>query len=243
MSEVSLEYGFFNSENGDRVYNADDFGRAMEPYSTDGVWKNYGDGFKVTALGMTASVNGGRAMIRNKWVRNYGVISLDISDADTSLDRYDAVVLRLDEDAREITCEIKEGIPSANPAAPEIIDSGAIKELCLATITVAAGATEILDTDITDTRSDESVCGYVKPLVGYMMNKYTNSVVLDADTKSVEIGISEYDSTLDVLLCNVNGVLLNEDVDYTIVGQSIALKHTLAKSNRVTFMVLKYETV
>lgn len=241
---MSITYGFFNSVAGDRLYNADDISRMFEPYSTDGVFKEYSNGFKVGVNnGLSVAIHGGMAKINGKWVRNSGVETRSISPTNSSFDRIDAVVLRLDSDEREITLEIKEGTPAMQPKMPEIINRGGIREICLAVVNVAAGATEIIDSDIIDKREDETLCGFARPYIGYRMKKYQNTVMTDADISSIDIGIPQFDNNLDILLCYINGVVLTEGIEYTVSGQKIKFKNSLPKNNRITFVVMKYEVV
>lgn len=85
----------------------------------------------------------------------------------TSQPRIDRVVVRFDnsENERNIDIHIKEGTPSAAPAAPELVRQSNIYELALADIKVKAGASSIEAVDITDLRANAKVCGFVLPAI------------------------------------------------------------------------------
>lgn len=240
--------GYFNSVDGDRVYNADDMSNYFEGIVSDGVFRTIGQAFKVTPKsGMEITVGTGRAIIANKWVKSTAGETFTIGNSNTSLGRYDTVVLRCDLSAREITITVKQGTPAESPVAPENTRSAYIYEICLAKIYVAPSVTVIAESAITDTRSDKAVCGYVQPLVGVTIKKYQNYVKITANTSSVTIGIPEYDSSTDTLLVYVNGLLLNEVEEYIVNGTGSAayidLAYTLTAGNECTFIVFKSEAI
>ena len=63
-----LRYGFYNSVNGDRIYEADDMGRLFNGIIKDGVFYSIGNKFRVTPAGnMYISVGTGRAWFNGTW--------------------------------------------------------------------------------------------------------------------------------------------------------------------------------
>lgn len=88
--------------------------------------------------------------------------TLNVPDADDTLDRIDRVVLQFDVDANKTDLKIKTGTPSATPAAPDILQNHRVYELGLCEITVPAGSTVITAANILDTRADETVCGVMR---------------------------------------------------------------------------------
>lgn len=155
---------FYNSVNGDRKYNADSVNESKRPFYRDGVFDGQ---LEVTAdgNGMAVTVDGGEhtgyAWINAHTIHNTTPLTLDVSQASGTLDRIDRVVLRNDETERKPSVYILEGSFSSNPKAPELTNTEAIQEKCLAEIYVHAGAVAITQADITDTREDETVCGFV----------------------------------------------------------------------------------
>ena len=71
------------------------------------------------------------------------------------------------------------------------------------------------------------------------ITKYQNTVTVSGTTSEVAIGISQYDSSTDVLFVYVNGILLNEVDEFTVSSGKITLKNALQGTNIVTFIVIK----
>lgn len=165
---MAVTYGFFDSINGDRTYNADQISDYFLKLISNGVFATPATAMQVTATtGLIVNVSAGWGFINCKWVKNDNDYALQLDAADTSFSRIDRVVLHLDisHEHRYITIEIKKGTPAATPTPPTLTRSGDVYELSLAQIAVAANATTITQADITDERPDTSVCGYVTGLI------------------------------------------------------------------------------
>ncbi len=169
---MAITSGFFNSINGDRKYDARQIGMYLGKVVSSGVFPNPSTNLQVTAAGgMNIQVHPGRAMIDGHWMDNDGVHVITLEDADMALARMDAVVMRLDENdgARAIGLEVKKGSPSAAPVSPVMVREGYVQEYCLALIYVPPtkndGTQEIIQANITDTRPDTSVCGWITSLI------------------------------------------------------------------------------
>ena len=94
---MAITYGFFNSVNGDRTYNADQMSEYFDGLVSDGVYENVGGALQVLAgSGMTVNVQTGRMIINSKWLNNDAVVPLTITAAHATLNRYTAIVARLD---------------------------------------------------------------------------------------------------------------------------------------------------
>lgn len=242
---MSIESGFFNSVNGDRVYSADDINNFFKGVLDDGIFKNYDGDLAVTAgSGLSVNVDGGKAIVFSKYVQNTGVLNLQLTSSDT-LPRYDAVVVGVDLESRTGGIYIKKGTPGVAPSYPPILNTDSVKELCLAYVYVAALSTAVASTDIVDKRSDPSVCGYVK-LTNFTANLdiIRNDQQLTGTTiRSVPVGIPSYDASSDSLFVYLNGMLLSEAVDYTVAGTgslaTIELVNPIAtgSSNMITTVV------
>ena len=150
---------FFNSIDGDRKYNANDFTRYFSSILSNGVFLNGDNNFKVSVgSGMNITVNKGFGNING---------NLFFEDAPTTLEiptnhvqKYYIVVVRLDYLQREVTITYKETQDINNLQR----DEGAY-ELCLALISVPPSEINILDENITDTRPNAKVCGFVNSLI------------------------------------------------------------------------------
>lgn len=164
---MSITSGFFNSVSGDRKYNADDMSNYFEGLISSGVIGNPSTSLQVTAddTDMSVDVQPGRGIINNRWVRNTAIETITIENADALMDRIDAIVLRYSVPNRIITLELITGTPAASPVAPAMTRTEATVEYCLATVYVGAGVTKISQSNVTDTRPNKNVCGFVTNLV------------------------------------------------------------------------------
>lgn len=164
---MAVTSGFFNSVDGDRMYNAEQMSSYFDGLISNGVFENVGDKMIVTAgSGMTVNVGTGRAFIDSHWVKNDSVLSLTVDPSDVQLSRIDAVVLRLDktDEGRSITIEMKTGTPSTTPAPPTPTINDNVHELFLAYVKVPKNTTQITQVNITDLRPS-SQCGWVTGII------------------------------------------------------------------------------
>ena len=165
---MAVTYGFFDSINGDRTYNADQISEYFLKLISNGVFATPSTAMQVLATtGLNVKVSAGWGFINCKWIKNDNDYSLQLDEADTSFSRIDRVVLHLDTTSthRYITIQVIKGTPAATPTAPALTRTNGVYELSLAQIAVAANATAITQADITDERADTSVCGYVTGLI------------------------------------------------------------------------------
>lgn len=169
---MALTYGFFDavydSDAGtyDRTYSAEQMSLYFKGLVSDGIVPNVGTMFAVTPnSGMTVQVGAGRMFINSRWLQNDSVFNIILSSAHATLNRRDLIIARLDYSNRMITMGKKNGTPAANPTAPSVVRNGTYYEMVLAEIYVGAGVTSITTANITDKRSDTSVCGFVTGLV------------------------------------------------------------------------------
>ena len=66
---MAITYGYFNSVNGDRTYNADQMSEYFDGLVSNGVYESVGGALQVTAgSGMTVNVASGRGIINCKWL-------------------------------------------------------------------------------------------------------------------------------------------------------------------------------
>lgn len=168
---MAITYGFFNAikqSDGtyDRTYNADQMSTYFEGLVSDGVYESVDDAMQVLAgTGMQVQVGAGRAIIDSKWIKNTAAYPLIINAAHVTLNRYTAIIIRLDLSARTIIITTKDGENATTPVKPAITNSETIKELCLAYVYVGRGVTAITQANIEDARPDNNVCGWVTGIV------------------------------------------------------------------------------
>lgn len=117
---------------------------------------------------MTVTVSGGLAwlLMSDYWgavVLETDPKTLTIDTADGALARVDAICIQLDKNANLAKVTVKKGAYSPQPpvvTAPARNQD--YDEIYVAAVTVRAGTTSILPTDITDLRLDETYCGVMR---------------------------------------------------------------------------------
>lgn len=110
------------------------------------------DSFKVSQsdiASMSLKVSQGTAKIKGVSIISDAQETVSISTNSSSYPRYDLVVLEINNITYVATLKIIQGIPASSPTVPDI----ASNELALAKVYVSAGATSILDSNITDIRN------------------------------------------------------------------------------------------
>lgn len=164
---MSTSYGFFNSMNGDRLYNADDVNTFLEGLvSPWGIYANVDDMLQVTAgPGLSVNVGSGKASINHHWFRSTATENYALSVAHQILNRYDVVALRLDYTERSAGIVIIEGTPASTPSIPNVIRNDSYFDLRLANVYIPAGATQVLQSYINDRRYNRESCGFIAGLI------------------------------------------------------------------------------
>lgn len=147
---MSLTFGFYDSYQGDRVYDAEQFSSFLDGIIYDGVYNAIGNKFYVAASsGMKITVDSGRAWFDHTWTLNTTKYTLTISAADTVYDRIDAVVLEVNKTDRKNYLKIVKGTPAASPVRPTLTKTTVKIQHALAYVRVTKGATEIKQSNIT----------------------------------------------------------------------------------------------
>ena len=147
---MSLQYGFFNSYNGDRVYDAEQFSSFLDGIIYDGVYNAIGNKFYVTpGSGMSVQVDSGRAWFDHTWTYNSSKYTVSLSDADTVHPRIDAIVLEVNKTDRKNYLKVVKGTAAASPARPSLSKTSTKIQHALAYVKIPANASSIKQTDIT----------------------------------------------------------------------------------------------
>ena len=148
---MAITYGFYNSMNGDRKYDAVQLSSIFDGVIRDGVFQSIG-GYLATkpGTGMQVIVSPGKAWFDHTWTVNDADLPLEIAQSDLTLSRYDAVVLETDatKSIRENSIKVIKGTPASEPKKPVLVNEGDVHQHPLAYILVPGGATEIRVQDI-----------------------------------------------------------------------------------------------
>lgn len=216
---------FWNSNDGDRTYDADSFSEWLTKFFTTGVFN--GELQVSASSGLTVSVSSGYANINGK-VRFFDTAtSITLSAASATNPRIDTIVVERNDTNREITLKAVTGAYSGNspvPTAP--VRSGGVYQLVLAQITVAAGVTSITAANIKDTRMDSTLCGYVTGTV--------KELDFDQLTAQWTAYLEEYEEdqldAFETWFANMQGQL-SEDAAGNLQNEIDAINGTLGDSD------------
>ena len=162
------KYGlFWNSVNNDRLYDANSFEEWLSHFFTTGV---FADELQVTASsGMDVKVAPGYANLKGKVRFFESVSTLKLETAGATYPRIDTVVIERNDTDRMISVKAVKGAYNGdNPVATAPVRSAAVYQIVLAQVYVPAGATSIVQENITDTRSNTDLCGIVTGTVKEM---------------------------------------------------------------------------
>lgn len=224
---MAMTYGYFNSIDGDRTYDADQMSEYFDGLVSNGVYESVGGALQVLAgSGMNVNVQTGRGIIKCKWLKNDAVLTLAITSAHALLDRWTAVVLKLDITNRSMTITTKDGTPASSPEKPTMQNDSSAVELCLAYIYVSAGATSITHAQITDQRGS-SLCPWV---TGLITQVNTSTLFLQYQTAYEQMLSSmstwqasmksQFDAWLEDLTDELNVDTYIEEYDKSVTYQS-----------------------
>lgn len=238
-----MEYKFFNSKNHDRTYSAADWADYFASFVGNGVFANPASSCQVVSSeGRTVEVSPGKL-----WINGYmgsvtapEAITLSASDADNP--RIDRIAARLDLTHREVALAVLTGEPSSEPQAAELTRTDEIYEICLAEIYLGVGVTEITQADITDTRADGNICGWVTGLIDQI-----DATGLFAQYQSAfELWFDNLQNQLDQnqaanLQNQIDGVAaeLGNKMDAVIVDSATGDSYTIGIENGLLF----FETI
>lgn len=157
---------FYNSDNHDRVYDAGSFEEWLRYFFTTGVFID--TCFVKETSGLNVILNSGYCNIRGKVMIWESATTLKIDIPHSYYDRIDNIVIERNDIDRDFYRKVVTGTPAANPVPPEPVRENGIYQLVVGRVRVAAGATAITQSSITDTRPDTNLCGYVAGTVKEM---------------------------------------------------------------------------
>lgn len=150
---MALTSGFFDSLNGDRVYNAEQMSSIFDGIIRDGVFEAVGNALVVnTNTGMSVKVKSGKAWFNHCWIVNDNDYPLTIDEAEISLSRIDVVALEVNHDQSVRACSFKiiKGTPASTPEAPALIRTDTVNQYPLAHVYISPGMTSITASAITN---------------------------------------------------------------------------------------------
>lgn len=150
----------------DRAFSSADLREVYKTFFSNGYFAEDGTSMDVKAgPGLYVTVRAGKVNIQGVLGFMDEDASIRLDNADSANPRIDTIVARLDLSMTKRCIELvaKTGTPSTSPVAPALTRAGDVFELGLADVDIPAGSTEVLDSNIKDTRLDTTRCGVVEP--------------------------------------------------------------------------------
>jgi hypothetical protein len=160
---MAVTYGFYNSLNNDRKYDAKQLSSMFDGIITDGIFKGVGGRLMVEASsGMLVNVTPGRAWFNQTWTLNDSNLPLTLDPSDPILNRIDSIIVEVDTrvSVRANTIKIKKGTAATVPVAPALTNAGGLSQYALCTIYIGKNVSSILQANITNLVGTVS-CPYV----------------------------------------------------------------------------------
>lgn len=159
---MSVTYGFYNSLNGDRKYNAIQFGSIFDGIIQDGVFQSVGQRFAVTPVPsqLAVYVGTGRAWFKHTWTLNDAELSVTFEPSNLVLSRIDAIVIEVNEQTRTNSIKAVTGTPGSNPSKPTVVNTQDVHQYPIAYVTIPYGAETISQSNI-ESRVGMEDCPFV----------------------------------------------------------------------------------
>lgn len=158
-------YFLDSTEDDEHLYQAADWARFHHQIIGNGV-SNDKDlpNLKVSATtNMQVSIGAGFMFGNGHMYELTKTMSLKHDIADSDNDRIDRIIIKFDTnpESRDFYAYIKKGIAGANPSPPPVERSTYVHEMSVAQVRIKAGSSVIDDSQITDERTNDAVCGYI----------------------------------------------------------------------------------
>ncbi len=150
---MTVTYGFYNSIDHDRVYDALQFSNLFNGIIKDGIFMSVGDAFPTTAKGgMSIGIGTGRAWFNNTWTNNDAELLLIADAASVAQNRIDLTVIEVNtsESVRANTIKIVKGTPAVTPVAPTLVHTSEINQYAISQLYIPAGLTTFTAANITN---------------------------------------------------------------------------------------------
>ena len=151
---MAFSFGFYNSFNHDRKYNAIQMSMIFDGIISDGIYATIGEAMvvKATSEDNVVVVGPGRGWFNHTWNYNDTDLPVNAPISDVLLKRIDALVIDINsnENYRENKIMWVQGTPSSNPVRPTMINTLERHQYPLCYIERKPNVEKILQADITN---------------------------------------------------------------------------------------------
>lgn len=214
----------------DRDYTANQFMKYFSLFVGNGVFVSPTNQLKVIpGTGLSVIITEGWGFINGAWYHNDSNLEVPLVTNGTSNNRVDSIRLRYSESSRSISSAVFTGDTN-------LVRGETIYDLELAEVIVTPGSVTISASNITDTRTNENRCGFVKGLLEVistedLFSQFESifndwfSTVKDQVTGDLAIRLQAEFEEL-----NNNVVLYQQNVESQIEGYNTNYQQTLNES-------------
>lgn len=250
---VTYRGGFYTNDNSsgtnDRVYSAEDLRKPYNVIFTDGIRPDVdgtaGDILKVVpvegATSLKVAVSKGFAVLGGAWFENESAFEIELENAQAET-RYDCIILRNDDSMDVRAPSIFKRTLNHVPTIDDLTRNEDIYEVCLAYVTVTSGMVTVVEENITDTRTEGSLCNLMTGVGATIVKAYRNTYYSESPNQSwLPIGIPQYVKGVDELIVSVEGMVFTEGSQYEIISD-VNVKLTIplpVVGTKVDFVVHK----
>lgn len=219
---MALTYGFYNSLNGDRRYNAMQLSELIDGLITDGIFPEVGDKFQVQATsGLEISIGSGKAWFNKTWTLNDSAFLISLPAAEPLTSRIDAVVLDIDtsEVVRANSIKIISGEPGiSSPDRPSLVKGSNKNQYALCYISRSPNNNQITNADITNVIGTNETPMVKSVMTGDNVEKMPISGGVLENYREKSTTVSASGGSIDLSLGNVFQHTPSADITYSITN-------------------------
>lgn len=204
---MAFTFGFYNSKNHDRMYDARQFCSIFDGIINDGVFESIGKQLTVKLKqNRTVLVQEGRAWFNHTWNDNDTPYELTIDNPDALYTRWDAVVLEVNTDdmVRANGLKVIKGTPASNPSKPTMKKTTSQFQYPLAYIRVIPGKTKLDGSDIQNVVGSPE-CPFVKAVTKMATLTDIYSQYEAQYRESLEKKTTEFENWFQSIQSNLSG--------------------------------------
>lgn len=238
-----IQCGFFDAVETspgvyDRIYDADSWSKPYKRIVSDGIFASQAGSensdFKVVSIpGSTRQVKitQGEGIFWTKWLELTADQFVDIDDNMTEYSRIDSIIIQIDRGNRIGQVLYRPGVAAEEPAAPELVNEGDIREWRVANINVESLAIEITDADIVDLRGIET------PFIASLIQTLSTEDLFTQWTQLYQDYFEQTKANIDAFMRD-----LTEDLNVSMTLQEINIVEDIEEDTD-TINIHDYDTV
>lgn len=192
---MAFSYGFYNAIDDDRLYDAIQMSQLFDGLINDGVYATYGDHYLVRenpSEGDSIIVGVGRAWFDHTWNYNDNALIMYGDPPEIMMDRWDAIVIDIDEDERTNQLLWIKGPPGTNPTKPTLVKMLSHHQYPIAYLLRKAGKKTVEQRYIENTVGT-SECPFV---TGIIKTINTDDLILQWKAEWKSLVMDYYDETI-----------------------------------------------